>query len=100
MVRALKMSFLSVPFICEPISNQPIAFTLENCSQFASLELADSSLGDNYLDVDVLIGSDHVLQIGYRRSDSVVQWTNSHSYKTRQGPTWAGAWFVTRKFFG
>ena len=48
--QSLEMSFLSVPLICEPISNQPVMFVCGNCSQFASLELADSCHGDEKLE--------------------------------------------------
>ena len=56
-------SFLSVPLICEPISNQPVTFVCNNCSRFASLELADPCRGDENLEVDILVGTDHLSQI-------------------------------------
>ena len=61
--QSLKMSFLSVPLICEPISNQPVTFVCSNCSQFASLELADPCHGDENLEVDILIGADQYYQL-------------------------------------
>ena len=61
--KSLEMSFLSVTLICEPIANQPIALAIENCNEFASLELADSSLGDDNLEVDILIGSDQYYKL-------------------------------------
>ena len=57
------MLFLSVPLIREAISNQPITFVCGNCSQFASLELADSCHGDENLEVDILIGANQYYQL-------------------------------------
>ena len=54
---------ISVPLICEPISNQPVTFVCSNCSQFASLELADPCHGDEKLEVDILIGADQYYQL-------------------------------------
>ena len=61
--KSLEMSFLSSTLICEPIANQPIALAIENCNKFTSLELADSSLGDDNLEVDILIGSDQYYKL-------------------------------------
>ena len=55
--KGLEISILSVPLICNHISNQPIALAIESCNEFASLQLADSSLGDDNLEADILIGS-------------------------------------------
>ena len=61
--QSLKMSFLSVPLICNPISNQPVTFVCNNCRRFASLELADPCRGDENLGVDILIGADQYYQL-------------------------------------
>jgi len=57
--RSLKLSFLSVPLICEPLTNQPITHVKESYAHLASLDLADHASGDDTLNVDILIGSDN-----------------------------------------
>ena len=52
------MSFLSVPLICEPLSNQPIALAANSWDRLAALQLTDYSQGDVPLDIDILVGSD------------------------------------------
>ena len=54
-----EMSLFTVPFICEPLSTQPITCAIEKYSHLSNLELADSSSGDEELNVDVLIGSEY-----------------------------------------
>ena len=54
----MQMSFLSVPLICEPLSNQPIALAASSWNRLAPLQLADYSQGDVPLEIDILIGSD------------------------------------------
>ena len=61
--KSLEMSLLSVPFICKPIASQPVALTIENCHEFAPLELADTSLEDDNLEVDILIESDQYYKL-------------------------------------
>ena len=56
---AVQLLFLSVPLICDPISDQPITHAMENYEYVANLDLADYSSASNLLEVDVLIGSDH-----------------------------------------
>lgn len=53
------MPFLSVPLICEPLTNQPILYANDNYAHLAGLDLADSATADEHLDIDVLVGSDH-----------------------------------------
>ena len=55
----VQLSFLSVPLICDPISDQPITCAMENYENIANLDLADYSSASDLLEVDVLIGSDH-----------------------------------------
>ena len=55
---SLKMSFLSVPLICEPISGQSIPYAVSTYKELASLEFSDYSQGDSSLKVDILIGLD------------------------------------------
>ena len=61
--KSLETSCLSVPLICEPIANQPFVLAIENCNEFASLELADSSFRDDNLEVDSLIESDQYYKL-------------------------------------
>lgn len=46
---------LVVPFICSPLTSQPINYTRESYDHLLVLELANT--GDS-LEIDVLIGSD------------------------------------------
>ena len=57
--RRVELVFLSVPLICEPLTSQPILYANENYAHLADLDLADSACGDDRLDIDILIGSDH-----------------------------------------
>lgn len=57
--RHLEMSLFTVPMICEPLSAQPIAHAREGYQHLADLGFADFSHGDEDLEVDILIGSDH-----------------------------------------
>ena len=54
----LEMTALVVPFICHPPTSQPISETRELCDHLLNLELADSALPTDSLEIDVLIGSD------------------------------------------
>jgi len=40
---SIPMMFSTVPFICEPLSYQPVAYTKQCYNHLANLELADSS---------------------------------------------------------
>lgn len=54
----LKMTALVVPFICHPLTSQPISQSREHCGHLLGLELADSAVTTDALEIDVLIGSD------------------------------------------
>ena len=54
----LKLSALAVPFICDPVTSQPISYSRECYDHLLGLELADSADAEDVLEVDVLIGSD------------------------------------------
>jgi len=56
---AIQLSFLSVPLICDPLSDQPITHAVESYEYLANLDLADYSCATDLLEVDILIGSDH-----------------------------------------
>lgn len=55
----LKLCFLSVPLICEPLSNQPSSYVTEHCRHLSDLDLADDYCDTDQLEVDMLIGLDH-----------------------------------------
>ena len=55
---SLQMSALVVPFICNPLTSQPINRSGENYVHLLGLDLADSANITDSLEVDVLIGSD------------------------------------------
>ena len=55
----LKLYFLSVPQICEPLSNQPLSYVSEHHRHLSELDLADYCCTTEPLDVDMLIGLDH-----------------------------------------
>ena len=56
---AIQLLFLSVPMICDPLSDQSIAHAMENYEYLTNLDLADYSCATDLLEVDILIGSDH-----------------------------------------
>ena len=55
----LVMSLLTVPMICQPLSAQPISLARDKYDHLCEMDLADFSNGDDDLEIDVLIGSDH-----------------------------------------
>ena len=55
----LKLYFLSVPQICEPLSNQPLSYVSEHHRHLSELDLADYCCTTEPLEVDMLIGLDH-----------------------------------------
>ena len=55
----LVMSLLTVPIICQPLSAQPISLARDKYEHLCEMDLADFSNGDDDLEIDVLIGSDH-----------------------------------------
>ena len=54
----LKLSALVVPFICNPLTSQPINHSKQSYDQLIGLELADSAEVSDVLEIDLLIGSD------------------------------------------
>jgi len=60
---SISMMFSTVPFICEPLSYQPVAYTKQCYNHLAHLELADSSRVGEELRIDALISSDHYWQL-------------------------------------
>ena len=54
----MKLSTLVVPFICNPITSQPINHSKQLYSHLVRLELADSAEVPGVLEIDVLIRSD------------------------------------------
>ena len=54
----LSITALVVPFICNPLTTQPIDHSGERYDHLWGLELADSADTSDILEVDVLIGSD------------------------------------------
>ena len=55
----VELTLYTVPYICEPLSVQPISVCAQSYDHLSCLELADSTVGEIPLDVDVLVGSDH-----------------------------------------
>ena len=58
-----ELMLLTVPYICEPLSVQPISLCQEHYSHLSRLKLADNSDGSTPMEVDVLIGSDFYWQL-------------------------------------
>ena len=56
---SLQLSFLTVPFICEPLTSQLIMYARENYRHLVDLDLADCACEDDKLSVDILVGSDN-----------------------------------------
>ncbi len=54
----LKIKALVVPFICNPLTSQPINHSKESYDHLSGLDLADAAGASEVLEVDVLIGSD------------------------------------------
>lgn len=54
----LTLSAVVVPFICNPLSSQPISDSGEHYPHLAGLDLADSATGGDLLEIDALVGSD------------------------------------------
>ena len=57
------LSLHVVPGICEPLSCQPVAVSIESYEQLMSLDLADSASTDSRLPVDMLIGCDYYWEL-------------------------------------
>ena len=54
----LKLSAVVVPFICDPLTSQPINHSERHYCHLSGLKLADSANLDDTLAIDALIGSD------------------------------------------
>ena len=54
----LKLTAMVVPFICNPLTSQPIRQSKEGYDHLLGLDLADSAEIEDVLQIDVLIGSD------------------------------------------
>ena len=52
-----------MPLICEPLSCQPVAYTIQQYRHLSGLDLADYSCVGDELPIDALIGSDHYWQL-------------------------------------
>ena len=93
----LKLSALAVPFICDPVTSQPISYSRECYDHLLGLELADSTDAEDVLEVDVLIGSDLYWSLvtgGVRRGRSGP--TAIHTKVAWMGPVWTS--WTTRDF--
>lgn len=66
----LQITALVVPFVCHPLTTQPISHSKECYDHLLGLELADNAL----------------LESGYRKNHSRELWTYSNSHQTRMGP--------------
>ena len=55
----LYLSALVVPVVCDPVCCQPISLTQSSYDYLLELDLANSSLSGNKLDIYILIGSDY-----------------------------------------
>ena len=51
----VQLTFLAVPFICDPLARQPLSHAMEIFPYLSELELADTG---GEADIDVLVGSD------------------------------------------
>ena len=54
----LKLTALVVPFICNPLTSQPINHARDHYDHLLEIDLADSAYIEDVLEVDMLIGSD------------------------------------------
>ena len=55
----LKLSLLSVPFICDPVTVETLQYVICNHPHLRDLELADRSEADPPIGTDILIGADN-----------------------------------------
>lgn len=56
--QTLRLTALVVPFICNPLTFQPINYSVQSYNHLVGLELADSDETSDVLEIDMLIGSD------------------------------------------
>ena len=61
---SLQLSFLTVPFICEPLTSQPIVYFRENYRHLVDLDLADCASEHDKLSFNILLGSDNYWNLG------------------------------------
>ena len=66
----------TVPLICQPLQSQPFNRLIGDNKCFSELRLTDYSTGEQNLDVDILIGSDHYWNL-----------VTGHTIRGSQGPT-------------
>ena len=57
--KSIQIDALSVPYICPPITEQPIEIAKSKFSHLQDLNLADSNTNNSNLEIDILIGVDH-----------------------------------------
>ena len=55
----LKLSLLSVPFICDPVAVETLQYVICNHPHLRDLELADRSEAEPPIGIDILIGADN-----------------------------------------
>ena len=55
----LKLSLLSVPFICDPVAIETLQYVICNHPHLRDLELADRSEAEPPIGIDILIGADN-----------------------------------------
>ena len=55
----LKLSLLSVPFICDPVAIETLQYVICNHPHLRDLELADPSEAEPPIGIDILIGADN-----------------------------------------
>jgi len=59
----IELTLLTVPYISEPLSVQPISLCLESFNLLTSLALADKSDGTTPTEVDIIVGSPYYLKL-------------------------------------
>ena len=60
---SIQIDALSVPYICPPVTDQPIEIAKSNFSHLQDLNLADSNGNNSSLEIDILIGVDHFWEL-------------------------------------
>ena len=59
----VELHLLTTPIICEPLTAQPLALCVDSYEHLSELRLADSSDGNDAMEVDLLVGSDHYWEL-------------------------------------
>ena len=75
----LELHLLAAPTICEPLSQPPTIYAMQNFDHLAGLELADSSCDHDQLELNILIELDHYWKI-----------TTGEVVRGKSGPTAIG----------